>query len=175
MPPKAAKRKATGIGKGKPAKRSKRREITPSLENKSDNEDRVFVQWALPPQGKTQPERNQSAAVTNYAQTLYGRPWDAIRTVQRPFRWPPIRTPLFKKLGKNLEQDTPNWSSVALRRFFNQIKRHTEENDDYPGRTYSRHAFNQAFVDAGDDVAVVASRSIGTPILVLDQDYRVQA
>jgi hypothetical protein len=63
---------------------------------------------------------------------------------------------------------------VLLRSLFNRIKQDTERNPNRVEGTYTRETFNQAFVDANQDVAVVASSSTARPILAIDADYRVE-
>ena len=173
-----AKRKATGAGKKGSSKKAKnekdgRIDQSPELAIAEADIDKMEVQWALPPNGKDDTKRKESNEVTGYAPELYNQPWSAIRPAQKQFRWPFLRTPLFKKAnGKAIAEGGYHEISPALRDFFNTIR----ENALGIGveRTYSRDAFNGAFTIASDAAAVVASRSAANPILVLDTDYRVE-
>lgn len=73
-----------------------------------------------------------------------------------------------------------NQGSEALRTLYNTIKSDTVKEKAVPGQPprvrgpYVRTAFEQAFGNATEDVAIVASRSAGNAVLALEQDYRLQ-
>jgi hypothetical protein len=97
-----------------------------------------------------------------------------MRTAQRPYKFPALRTPLFKGKGKDLDGQDPQRSSVALRDLYNTIKHATETHSEDGGLVYTRTAFIRAFTNANDNSTVVASRSDAAPVLALDQDYQVE-
>ena len=169
----ARKRKAADAAKERPSRKI-RKEYSPVPTPAEEDADRTEVQWALPTQAMDSIERDRSEAITRYAQTLYSQPWDAIKTTQTPFKWPPLRSPLYKTKGNDIEREDANGSSAALRNFFNTIKRHTGGSGDDRGGIYARDFFNQAFTNADNNAAVVASQSAATPVLALDRDYQVE-
>jgi hypothetical protein len=162
------KRKTEGGAKKGPAKKKKSGE---SPLAKKD-EKRVQVSWALPATSSKDNTRNEDEDITKYARTLFQQSWDEIQTRQKPFRFPALRTPVYKAKGKDLEGEDAHKSSAALREFFNTIKHDTEVTS--ATGPYTRRAFNSAFDNARDHIAIVASRSTTSPILALDQDYRFE-
>jgi hypothetical protein len=106
---------------------------------------------------------------------LYNQAWDEIRASQSPFKFPALPGPVYKgkggkckDVGEKASQDAHH-SSTTLQRVFNRIKHTTKGKDN--NNFYTRNAFDAAFHETND--AVVASESTVNPILVLDQDYRV--
>jgi hypothetical protein len=169
----APKRKQVDAGKSWALNKSKT-EKKPVVSLSEDDAARTEVPWVLPTQSKKDTESDQSEAVTQYAGVLYNQPWNSIRTSERPLRFPPFRTPLYKtKGGKDLDGSEFHQSSASFRGLFNIIKRDTETKGDDAARRYTRDAFNQAFAEEGNSAAVVASRSIDNYVLALGQDYRV--
>jgi hypothetical protein len=169
----APKRKLTDTEKNASYKKQ-RKEDSPQAEPTKDDLDKIQVAWALPTRDSKNNQSDQTDAITRYAPTLYGQPWTAIRTMQRPFRFPALRTPLFKAKGKDLDGTDPHRSSAALRDLFNAIKHATEALNEDGELVYTRDSFTQAFTNANDNSAVVASRSAAAPVFALDQDYRVE-
>jgi hypothetical protein len=167
------KRKTAGGGKKGSSKKPKL-SASPSTAPPKGDSSKTEVFWALPTEGSKNNQRDESEATTRYAQVLYNQPWDAIRPAQRPFRFPALRTPVYKAKGKDLVGTDTHRSSAALRELFNTIKHATEGTSHGATGPYTREAFNRAFDDAGNDVAIVASQSAASPILTLDQDYRVE-
>jgi hypothetical protein len=140
------------------------------------------VPWVVPTRTKDSGVRDDSINVTRYAQRLYNRPFEQLYTRQTPFGFPPYRTPIYK--GYNVadltaEKDT-NQGSDALRTLYNAIKSDTEKVKAVAGQAprvrgpYVQTAFEQAFENATEDVAVVASRSARNAVLALEQNYRLQ-
>jgi hypothetical protein len=62
--------------------------------------------------------------------------------------------------------------SAALHALFNSIRHDLLGKSG--GTRFSRCAFDGAFDTAGENAAVVASSATANPVLVLDQDYRVE-
>jgi hypothetical protein len=168
MPP---KRKGNGAAKQGPYKKPRRSE-SPAPAKEDPN--RANIKWALPTSDHKNHDRDESHDVTKYAQALYNQPWDAIQTAQRPFKFPTIRTPIFKAKGKDLDGSDQHQSSRALRGLFNTIKHATERAGSGNAGPYTRHAFDQTFNDANDDAAVVSSDSADAPVLALNEDHRVE-
>jgi hypothetical protein len=162
------KRKTEDGAKKGPAKKKKSGE---SPLAKKD-EKRVQVSWALPATSSKDNTRNEDEDITKYAQALFNQSWDEIQTRQKPFKFPALRTPVYKAKGKDLEGEDAHKSSAALRDFFNTIKHDTEVTS--ATGPYTRRAFNSAFDNARDHIAIVASQSTTSPILALDQDYRFE-
>jgi hypothetical protein len=167
----ASKRKGAGAEKKGSSKKS-RKEDSPLPALTEDDAGGTEVAWALPTQDSNTNQPDRSAAITRYAPILYERSWATIRTVQRPFKFPALRTPLYKAKGKDLDGQDAHQSSAALRDLYNAIKHATQELSEDGEQV--RTAFTRAFTNANDSSAVVASRSATAPILALDQDYRVE-
>jgi hypothetical protein len=168
-----AKRKPVGADGNGPSKKQKTLD-SPLPAPTEDDVDKTEVPWAQPTQSQGNNDRDQSEDVTRYAPTLYEGPWAVIKTTQRPFKFPMLRTPLYKNKGKDLDGSDPHRSSAALRDLFNTIKHATEQRSQDGGVVYTRGAFTHAFDNANDGSAVVASRSAAHPVLALNQDYRLE-
>ncbi|CAO2654568.1 Nn.00g113010.m01.CDS01 [Neocucurbitaria sp. VM-36] len=182
MPP---KRKATG-GSNKASKKQKK---VPTLKEVrrpyADAQDAVSgrheVRWGLPATARDNNVPDTSDDITHFAPALYGQNWNELTTREAPFGFPRLRTPLYKVFtdkayvppGNNVSQ-----TSEAVLRFFDVIKRDSQpQKKGAPPRTpgpYVRNAFENAFGDEEDDLAVIASRSADHPVLALDQDYRLE-
>lgn len=84
--------------------------------------------------------------------------------------------PLYKMAdSKGLPIDehyAPFRISAALHALFNRISH--DSLGQGGGTRFSRRAFNRAIDTAGDNAAVVESSATASPVLVLDQDYRVE-
>jgi hypothetical protein len=167
------KRKPPGAGRDGPSKKQRVKD-SPLPALTEEEADKTEVPWALPTQGVGNNDIDQTEAVKRYAPALYERPWAAIRTTQRPFKFPALRTPLYKAKGNDLDGTDPHKSSAALRDLFNAIKHATEQLSEDDALIYTRRAFDHAFANASDSSAVVASRSTAHPILALNRDYRVE-
>jgi hypothetical protein len=175
----AGKRKATPSDDG--GARKKPNKAT-STGGGSGNPVKQEVPWVMPTRIKDSGVRDDSISVTRYAQRLYNRPFEQLHTRQAPFGFPPYRTPIYK--GYNVadltaEKDTSQGSN-ALRTLYNAIKSDTERVKAVAGQAlrvrgpYVRTAFEQAFENATEGVAVVASGSAGNAVRALEQNYYLQ-
>jgi len=136
-----------------------------------DDNGKTAVQWALPARGRDTLAGDDREAVTKYAQSLFGQPWERIRTTQPPANWPFLRTPMYKTVkGKDEVVDGPFHKSAALCALYNIIKR---DSLGKGGDLFTRRRFENTFDTAGINGAVVASSAAEITVLVLDQDYRV--
>jgi hypothetical protein len=150
----------------------------PSAQNHlGDDAGRTDVPWVLPSRSSKDHERDESEAVTQYAQSLFNRSWDTIEPQQLPFRFPLVRTPIYKAKGRDITVNDLHQPCATFRNLFHSIKCDSGGSGwNAPGRgiTYTRDAFNGAFIRSHDRDAVVASTSTADPVLVLDQDYRLE-
>ena len=176
----APKRK-TDDAEGGPEKKKKTPKSVPTPVPRSPNlviayEDgeKLEVQWAMPPLGKADIRRNDSAEITRFAPVLYNQgQWNQIRTGQKHFRWPFDRSPVLKSSGGSSREPGGHYElSAAYCDLYNRIKEDTGRNrvPEYP---YSRVNFTGAFEGAGNGTALVASESATSPILTLNGDHRV--
>ncbi|KAH4015563.1 hypothetical protein HBI95_163550 [Parastagonospora nodorum] len=150
-----------------------REEDSPPPTQSDGDEEKREVQWAQPTQGQGNHHRDQGEAVTRFSQTLFDQPWTEIWTAQRPFKFPALRTPLYRsRSGVDLTAEKQPHFSAPLRQLFNLIKNTTQGNA-VEERIFTEHAFRQAFHDTNNIAAVIASGSTASPILALDRDYRV--
>jgi hypothetical protein len=169
----APTRKPRGGDRDGPSKKPRTLD-TPLPALTEDEDDKTEVPWALPTHDVGNNNRDQREAITRYAQALYGRPWAAIRTTQRPFKFPALCTPLYKSKGNDLNGTNAPTSSAALRNLYNDIKHVTEKRSEDGALIYTRRAFDHAFTNGNDSFAVVTSRSAAHPILALNHEYRVE-
>ncbi|KAH7089257.1 hypothetical protein FB567DRAFT_440826, partial [Paraphoma chrysanthemicola] len=150
--------------------------VAPAQDGTPQPGERIQVSWILPSISKSDHNRDESQAVTKYAQSLFKGPWGAIRPMEQPFQFPLVRTPIYKAKGKYIAANDLHRPGVFFRTLFNKIKLQTGGSgassigSDTP---YARDTFNRIFDAASDHDAVVASNSEANSILVLDQDYRL--
>lgn len=174
MPP---KRKTTGGGKkgSKKAKKAPTPEEVPPISpsNLSDGSERNEVRWGFPTTAKDNDGPDRSDNVTQFAPTFYDQDWNTLTTREIPFGFPRIRSPYYKTdtaTVYNAPGHNRSQTSQAVLDLFNLIKRETGRQQG----PYNRHAFDQAFGNDDDDLAVVASGSAAHRVLALTQDYRLQ-
>jgi hypothetical protein len=168
------RRKGTAAGKAGSSKRPKI-VLSRSPSPEAEEHDKKDVPWVLPSQTEASTSPDQSEATTRFARALYNQDWDTVSISQEPYGHPPLRTPLYKNKAPNMTANKDvTKSSAALRSLFNRIKQDTERNFSRIGGIYTREAFNRAFLNANQDVAVVTSTSAAHPILAIDEDYRVE-
>lgn len=157
----------------KEAPANQRKDDSPPPPPGDGDEEKREVQWAQPTQGQDNHLRSQGEAFTRFPQTLFNQSWAEIWTVQGPFKFPVLRTPLYKSMsGVDLTAEKQPNTSTSLRQLFNRIKNTTQGND-VEERVFTEHDFRQAFHDTNNVAAVVASGSTASPILALDHDHRV--
>ncbi|KAH7061946.1 hypothetical protein BKA63DRAFT_429406, partial [Paraphoma chrysanthemicola] len=139
--------------------------------------ERIQVSWILPSVSKSDHNRDEREAVTKYAQSLFNRPWGAIRPPEQPFRFPLVRTPIYKAKGRDVAANGLHRPGVFFQKLFNRIKLQTGGSGASatgPYNTYARDAFNRVFDATSDHDAVVASSSEANSILALHQDCRLE-
>jgi hypothetical protein len=76
-----------------------------------------------------------------------------------------------QRTGKNKTVGGAFGMSAALCALFNNIK---SDSSGEGGTRFTRDVFHNAFANADDNGAVVASSTATNPVEVLDQDFRVQ-
>jgi hypothetical protein len=151
---------------------SAEKEPSPDVATPEENDDKAEVPWSLPSVGKANDSPDVGPRNTAYAPILYNQPWDALRTGQESHKWPFLRTPLYKqRTGKNKTVGGAFGMSAALCALFNNIK---SDSSGEGGTRFTRDVFHNAFANADDNGAVVASSTATNPVEVLDQDFRVQ-
>jgi hypothetical protein len=84
-----------------------------SLPPTQDNDESTMGQ---PTQDQDNHHRNQGETVTRFSQTLFNQPWAEIWTAQRPFKFPALRTPLYRsRSGVDLTAEKQPYLTALLR------------------------------------------------------------
>ncbi|KAI8942285.1 hypothetical protein NX059_000364 [Plenodomus lindquistii] len=159
---------------GPPAKKKKRapspERSSPERSSSESDSPPVNVRWVRPTSQKGRDELDTSAEVTQYAQLLFGRPWDELRFPRgEAFRFPHVRTPVYKTIGKPRTPDDELKLGQAFCNLFNSIQNQTSRQN---GNFTRQHFFNAFAEEEGN--AVIASEATENSILNLNTDYEVE-
>jgi hypothetical protein len=167
----APKRKNSGDGNDRPPKKTK-----DAGDNKNDesdendeNDGNVKINWVIP-----EARRKRTADRTHidiYAQRLYARDSETLRSMQNLLQEAQIRTPIYERKGNDMAHGDANQSSAALRSLLNEIKSASldESNSRYRPANLAQH-----FEYGDDDTALALSRAENNEVLVMYDDRQLQ-